>query len=123
MRDSTSSGTAGCSDVVPASLLLNTLLEEKNMFTSWRRGFNIENRKYLMCTVVSSPCGLSGEEQRVGFKGHGAVCGGWGFGKDQTDQCIQATVARQGIATAEQPSGEAQQGGEEELKERDGEKS
>ncbi len=31
-------------------------------------------------------------------------------------------MARQGIAAAEQPSGEAQQAGEEELKEREGEK-
>lgn len=74
--------------------------------------------KHVMyCSI--SPCGLSSEEQRVGFKGHGAVCGGRGFGEDQTDQHIQPTVARQRIAAAKQPGGEEQQAGEEELEERE----
>lgn len=62
-----------------------------------------------------SPCGLSGEEQRVGFKSHGAICGGWGLGKDQADQYIKARVAGVRIVAAEQASDEAQQGGKEEL--------
>lgn len=74
------------------------------------------------CCCVS-PCGLSREKQWVGFKSHGSVCGGWGFGEDQADEHIQATVARQGITAGEQGRSEAQQAGEEELEEREDEKS
>lgn len=70
-----------------------------------------------MILVGIWPCGLSGEEQRVGFKSHGAVCGGWGFGKDQADQHIKARVAGVRIATAEQAGNKAQHGGKEELEE------
>ncbi len=81
----------------------------------------MKNRNFdVYCSI--SPCGLSSEEQWVGFKGHGAVCRGRGFGHDQTDQYIQAAVARQSITAAEQTSGEAQQAWEEELGVREGDK-
>lgn len=63
------------------------------------------------------PCCLSSEEQRVGFKSHGAICGGRGFGKDQADQHIEARVAGARITALEQARDEAQQGGKEELEE------
>lgn len=66
--------------------------------------------------------GLSIEEQWVCFEGHGAVCGGRGFGQDQTDQRVQATVARARIITAQQLSSEAQHAGKEELRESEEEK-
>lgn len=56
--------------------------------------------KTLDVRCCISPGGLSGEEQWVGFEGHGAVCGGWSFGKDQFDQHIQTTVVRKAIFAA-----------------------
>lgn len=62
-----------------------------------------------------SPGNLTGEQKWVGFKGHGAVGGGWGFGEDQLDQRVESAVPRRGVSTSQQPGGEAQQAGEEEL--------
>ena len=77
----------------------------------------LENAITNGCCCVS-PCDLPREKQWVGFKSHGSVCWGWGFGEDQTDKHIQATVARQEITRGKQACSEAQQAGEEELAER-----
>jgi len=65
------------------------------------------------CSI--SPCSLASEQQWVGFKGHGAICGGRSFGQDQTDQLVQATVARNRIAALKQAGCETQKAREEEL--------
>lgn len=112
-RDSTSSGTLGWSEVLPGSLWLKVLQEKKHIL--WQMGRN-KGRK-INIFQGNWPCCLSSEEQRVGFKSHGAICGGRGFGKDQADQHIEARVVGARITAVEQARDEAQQGGKEELEE------
>lgn len=90
-----------------AGLLMvkNPAGKKKKKHISWHTGGN--KGGIIMIFLCIWPCGLSSEEQWVGFKSHGAVCGGWGFGKDQADQHIKARVAGVRIATAEQAGNKA----------------
>lgn len=79
---------------------------------------NTEIKTVKELNFNSWPCVHSGEQQRVGFKGHGAICGGRGFREDELDQHLQTRVTRRGVFTQHQPSRKTQQTGEEKLEEK-----